>query len=120
MAKTKFGIADAIRNEVKTPAPAAVEHAEAPAVAPAEPKVDIAPAPSTATEKAARKRGRPRKEDDRHEFVRTAVPTDLKNKLHIICRQKNVTESDYVYELLRKAVDRDFERAFADMRGDIE
>ena len=48
------------------------------------------------------------------------MPTDLKNKLHIICRQKNVTESDYVYELLRKAVDRDFERAFADMRGDIE
>lgn len=120
MAKTKFGIADAIRGEIKTdaaPVPAVKEEQAAPA-APVAPVVEEAvPA---APVKVAKKRGRPKKDEERSAFVRTAVTPGLKEKLHIICRQKNVTESDYTFELLKKAVNRDFEQAFSAMREDVE
>lgn len=124
MAKKAFGIAEAIRSEVKTPTPTVSEtkieepEAVAPVVEPAAPVVpETAP---VAPVKVAKKRGRPRKDEERSEFVRTAVTPALKKKLHIICSQKDMTESDYTFELLKKAINRDFEQAFSAMREDVE
>lgn len=122
MAKTKIDIAGAIRGEIKNPAVVASGANEADVVeaVPAENTEKVVAEPAGAPVKAPKKRGRPRKDDERDAFVRAAVSSSLKEKLHIICRQKNMTESDYTYELLKKAVNKDFEQAFSAMSDDFE
>lgn len=125
MAKKQFGIADAIRGEIKTPIPSAPEvksEESGAAGVVASPAVTETPPEAAAPVKATQKRGRgrPKKDEERSAFVRAAVTPGLKEKLHIICRQKNMTESDYTFELLKKAVNRDFEQAFSAMREDVE
>ena len=91
MAKKIYGIADAMRSEVKTQEPAKVEVKE------------------------AKKRGRPRKvtdpKDARTAFVRTTVSPSLKKKLQIVCMSKGVSEDAYTHDLLEKAINRDYEKA---------
>lgn len=92
MAKKIYGIADAMRSEVKTQEPAKVE-----------------------AQKEAKKRGRPRKvtdpKDARTAFVRTTVSPSLKKKLQIVCMSKGVSEDAYTHDLLEKAINRDYEKA---------
>ena len=92
MAKKIYGIADAMRSEVKTQEPAKVE-----------------------VQKEAKKRGRPRKvtdpKDARTAFVRTTVSPSLKKKLQIVCMSKGVSEDAYTHDLLEKALNRDYEKA---------
>ncbi|MBE6624231.1 MAG: hypothetical protein E7622_01155 [Ruminococcaceae bacterium] len=94
MAKKNYGIADAMRSEVKTQEPAPV-------------KVEV--------QKEAKKRGRPRKvtdpKDARTAFVRTTVSPSLKKKLQIVCMSKGVSEDAYTHDLLEKAINRDYEKA---------
>ena len=97
MAKKNYGIADAMRSEVKTNEPVRVaEHASAPV-------------------KEAKKRGRPRKvtdpKDARTAFVRTTVNPTLKKKLQIVCMSKGISEDAYTHDLLEKAINRDYEKA---------
>ncbi len=96
MAKKNYGIADAMRSEVKTEEPARVEQA-------------------VATQKEAKKRGRPRKvtdpKDARTAFVRTTVNPTLKKKLQIVCMSKGISEDAYTHDLLEKAINRDYEKA---------
>lgn len=94
MAKKIYGIADAMRSEVKTQEPVPV-------------KVEV--------QKEAKKRGRPRKvtdpKDARTAFVRTTVSPSLKKKLQIVCMSKGVSEDAYTHDLLEKAINRDYEKA---------
>lgn len=100
MAKKNYGIADAMRSEVRTEEP--TRAAEAPAQS-----------------KPAKKRGRPRKvtdpRDARTAFVRTTVSQSLKKKLQIICMSKGISEDSYTHDLLEKAINRDYEKALASM-----
>ena len=101
MAKKNYGIADAMRSEVKTNEP--VRAVEA----------NVASLPSV--EKVAKKRGRPRKveKEIRTTFVRTSISASLKKKLQIVCISKNISEDAYTYELLERAINRDYEKALA-------
>lgn len=99
MAKKNYGIADAMRAEVKTDEPVRVESAPA-----------SIPAPQ-----AAKKRGRPRKveKEERTAFVRTSISASLKKKLQIVCISKGISEDAYAYDLLERAINRDYEKALA-------
>ena len=99
MAKKNYGIADAMRSEVKTEEPVRVESAPASIPAPQAPK----------------KRGRPRKveKEARTAFVRTSISASLKKKLQIVCISKGMSEDAYAYELLERAINRDYEKALA-------
>lgn len=124
MAKTKFDITSAIRGEIKTPAAELKKeeietkeetYEEASAVA--EEKTG-AEQGSTPAVKGAKKRGRPRKDAERDAFIRAAVPTSFKKKLHLICQTKGITESDYIYEIVKKSVAKDFENALTSLTND--
>lgn len=110
MAKKNYGIADAMRSEVRTEEP--TRTAETTVVVPE------APAPK----KEAKKRGRPRKvtdpRDARTAFVRTTVSQSLKKKLQIVCMSKGISEDAYTHDLLEKAINRDYERALASVTAD--
>ncbi|MBO5374516.1 MAG: hypothetical protein J6A54_03595 [Clostridia bacterium] len=101
MAKKIYGIADAMRSEVKTEEPVRVE--STPAIIPAVEK------------KEAKKRGRPRKveKEARTAFVRTSISASLKKKLQIVCISKGISEDAYAYDLLERAINRDYEKALA-------
>jgi hypothetical protein len=107
MAKKNYGIADAMRSEVKTEEPIRV----------AEP-VSV----NVVVEKEAKKRGRPRKvtdpKDARTAFVRTTVSQSLKKKLQIVCMSKGVSEDAYTHDLLEKAILRDYEKALRSVTED--
>lgn len=100
MAKKNYGIADAMRSEVKTEEPI---------------RVDTIPASIPQPEKVAKKRGRPRKaeKEERTAFVRTSISASLKKKLQIVCISKGISEDAYAYELLERAINRDYEKALA-------
>lgn len=103
MAKKNYGIADAMRSEVKTEEPVRV--------------VEQAPANAVVAQKEAKKRGRPKKvtdpKDARTAFVRTTVSPALKKKLQIVCMSKGISEDAYTHDLLEKAILRDYEKALA-------
>ncbi|MBQ7411338.1 MAG: hypothetical protein IJW10_00325 [Clostridia bacterium] len=100
MAKKNYGIADAMRSEVKTEEPV---------------RVESAPASIPAPQKEAKKRGRPRKveKEERVAFVRTSISASLKKKLQIVCISKGISEDAYAYDLLERAINRDYEKALA-------
>lgn len=100
MAKKNYGIADAMRSEVKTEEPIRVETAPA-----------SIPTPQIET----KKRGRPKKieKEERVAFVRTSISASLKKKLQIVCISKGVSEDAYTYDLLERAINRDYEKALA-------
>ena len=101
MAKKNYGIADAMRSEVRTEEPVRTT------------EVPTAPV----VKKEAKKRGRPRKvtdpKDARTAFVRTTVSPSLKKKLQIVCMSKGISEDAYTHDLLEKAINRDYEKALA-------
>ncbi len=100
MAKKIYGIADAMRSEVKTEEPV---------------RAESIPASIPAPQKEAKKRGRPRKveKEERTAFVRTSISASLKKKLQIVCISKGISEDAYAYDLLERAINRDYEKALA-------
>ena len=104
MAKKNYGIADAMRSEVKTDEPSRI------------------PEQKSAPVKEAKKRGRPKKvtdpKDARTAFVRTSVGPVLKKKLQIVCMSKGISEDAYTYDLLEKAINRDYEKALASVTSE--
>ena len=136
MAKKNYSIASissAVRGEIKEtveapviPEPAAEPEKTATEEVLAEKTSESAtPAPVVpVVAPQKRERGRPRKTEadaeERNAFVRAIVTPSMKEKLHIICRQKNVSENDYTYELLKKAINRDYEQCVAEMFSTIK
>ena len=118
MAKKNYGIADAIRSEIKTPAPVATPE-ELDVV---QTELDIPAETETASEtvdvKPAKKKvGRPRKTaedaEERSAPARVALEPSLKKKLRMVCVEKGVSENDYLYALVSKSVTKDFNNLFA-------
>lgn len=105
MAKKNYGIADAMRSEVRTEEPVRTTEVATPVV-----------------KKEAKKRGRPRKvtdpKDARTAFVRTTVSPTLKKKLQIVCMSKGISEDAYTHDLLEKAINRDYEKALASVTAE--
>lgn len=115
MAKTKFDIASAMKSEMRDPDTKAEKNADVPAAT--EEKIVAEPEKATPAKKS-NKGGRPRKDDDRNIYVRCTVNETLKKKLGIICGEKKITENDYLYEALKKAINKDFEQALSALKDE--
>lgn len=118
MAKKNFGIADAIRNEIKTPAPVAT----AKELDVIQTELDIPTETETVSEvvdtKTAKKKvGRPKKTvqgaEERSAFARVTLEPSLKKKLQIVCTDKGLSETDYLYAIVSKAVAKDYNNIVA-------
>lgn len=117
MAKGNFGIASSLGKDFKKVIKdepvtekeelKAIENVEETPVE----KAEIKPAPEK------NKGGRPRKtsanEEARTAFVRTTLSPSLKKKLKMVCMMKGVSEDAYTYELLEKAIRKDYEKFVA-------
>ena len=122
MAKKIYGIADAIRKEIKTPAPVATPE-ELDVV---QTELDIPAETETVSEtvdvKPAKKKvGRPKKTakgaEERSLFARVTLEPSLKKKLQMVCTEKGLSETDYLYAIVSKAVAKDFNNIFAALSG---
>lgn len=123
MAKKNYGIADAIRKEIKTPAPVAapeeLDVVQTELDIPAQTETVSAAAENVAPKKKA---GRPRKTPEgapeRSTYSRVTLEPSLKTKLQVICAQRGLSENDYLYAIVSKAIEKDFERAFTSLSSD--
>ena len=123
MAKNNFGIADAMRGEIRTPAPATAEELKV-----EQTEMDIPVAEQTGTETpiadGKRGRGRPRKTaegaEERSSFARVTLEPSVKKKLQMVCTQKGLSETDYLYSIVKKAIVKDFNNIFAALMSNEE
>ena len=126
MAKKQYGIADAMRGEIRTPAPATAAELNV-----EQTEMDI-PAASTEEQtemgtpiaEGKRGRGRPRKTaegaEERSSFARVTLEPSVKKKLQMVCTQKGLSETDYLYSIVKKAIVKDFNNIFAALMSDEE
>lgn len=125
MAKNNFGIADAMRGEIRTPAPAPAT-AEELNVEQTEMDIPVAEQTGTGTPIAdgKRGRGRPRKTaegaEERSSFARVTLEPSVKKKLQMVCTQKGLSETDYLYSIVKKAIVKDFNNIFAALMSNEE